>query len=532
MGNPPRIWLDYRPVRIGWVVADRDIAQLTTAASWNSCLCGGRFNPIIPIADRERAAKLISVFGVDVLLPVQATDETAAFIGSYPHLHYVFWTTRIFSDRRSEFVDIRHAVKRFARHMTVGGRVGPLVRPVWAATDPLAPLFDVLLGRHPDPATITIDYVRGIRSVLDMPDKVIAEGQPLSSEFLQSIAPLTFTGFDLSHKRERSGWSNPGILLGTATDFDDLLLFWNLRAAGASICFHDLTRADRTKGFAEAFLAALRERPAEAGNRVNFWSRATDWPPQQWSSDLDVSDLTPSLCRSAGDGLWNGLNVRPVRPQFSTWHRDVVPSYIENEDGAAASFALPDRPCDDEDPQTLSQHYVVTVDADQYGFALDDDLIFATPFVPRMNEFYGRNFHREYDKARSEPGRLGHGAVGIISSIGDQRLQVRALHVHQWMQQFFELFGVTVERSEPGLRCSRLIRQVGGLLGCRVFKVRGARALIRKYGPDQSFTRSAAERCIGDFDETTRQCGFPSSSISISSPVRAASLPPAKFFNT
>ena len=39
MANAPRIWLDYRPVRIGWVIADRDIAQLVTAAQWNTC-CG------------------------------------------------------------------------------------------------------------------------------------------------------------------------------------------------------------------------------------------------------------------------------------------------------------------------------------------------------------------------------------------------------------------------------------------------------------------------------------------------------------
>jgi hypothetical protein len=494
-------------MRIGWVAADRNVAHLTTAASWNSCLWGGRFNPIIPMADHELADKLIRVFGVDVLLPIEATDEMTAFIASFPHLHYTYWGTSIFDDKRCEFVDIRHAVKRAARQIAAGTRLGPVVRPAWDDADPLAPLFNLLLGRYPDPTATIIDYVRGIRSVLDMPDQTIADGEQLSPELLSSIAPLALTGFDLSHRRERSGWSNPGVLLGTATDFDDLLLFWNLRAAGASMCFHDLTHTDRTKSFAEAFLAALRERPLAEQTRVNFWSRAPDWPPTSWVSDLDVSDLTPSLCRGVDGGLWNGGNARPVRPQFSIWHRDVVPSYSEDEDGAAASFALPERPFDDDDPRALNQHYVVAVDADQYGSALDD-LTFTTPFVPRMNEFYGREFHGEYDKARAEPGRLGRGAVGVITSLSSQRLQVRAIHVHQWMRQFFGLFGVTVERSEPGLRCSRLIRQLGGLHGCRVFKVRGARDLIRKYAPDQSFTRSGAEQCIGEFDEATRQMRF------------------------
>ena len=90
-------------------------------------------------------------------------------------------------------------------------------------------------------------------------------------------------------------------------------------------------------------------------------------------------------------------------------------------------------------------------------------------------------------QARAEQGSLGRGAVGIVSSMGDQRLEVSAIGVHQWIRHFFELFGVTVEHSEPGRRRSRLIRQLGGIQGCRVLKVRGARELIRKYGPDRSF---------------------------------------------
>src|SRR6202008_3485854 len=49
---------------------------------------------------------------------------------------------------------------------------------------------------------------------------------------------------------------------------------------------------------------------------------------------------------------------------------------------------------------------------------------------------------------------------------------------------------------------------LGGVLGCRVLKVRGARELIRAYGPDQSFTRSAGEKYIGNFDEATKQMRF------------------------
>ncbi len=126
-----------------------------------------------------------------------------------------------------------------------------------------------------------------------------------------------------------------------------------------------------------------------------------------------------------------------------------------------------------------------------------DDRTFSTPFIPKLNEFYGRNFHSIYDEARAEPGSFGGGAVGIITSVSTQRLSVNAIRIHEWLKAFFADAGISVERSEPGRRCSRLIRQMGGLQGCRVFKVRGARDLIAQYTPDQSFARNAALNQIG-----------------------------------
>jgi hypothetical protein len=49
---------------------------------------------------------------------------------------------------------------------------------------------------------------------------------------------------------------------------------------------------------------------------------------------------------------------------------------------------------------------------------------------------------------------------------------------------------------------------MGGLQGCRVFKVRGARDLISQYSPDQNFTRAAAEKKIGNQDPQTGRIRF------------------------
>jgi hypothetical protein len=114
--SAPRIWVDYRPVRIGWVTPERDIVRLATAAAWNSCLWGGRFNPIIPIHDAAQGDQLVRTFAVDVLIPVEGTEATRTFIDRFPHLAHHRWREPIFERRQCEFADIRHVVRRIFRH--------------------------------------------------------------------------------------------------------------------------------------------------------------------------------------------------------------------------------------------------------------------------------------------------------------------------------------------------------------------------------------------------------------------------------
>jgi hypothetical protein len=331
-------------------------------ASWSTCLWGGLFNPIIPIEDRDFSDKLIRTFGVDVLIPVAAT----AFVDAYPHLHLRMWGGGVFKDRRSEFVDIRHAVRR-AASARAPLKLSAFVRPIWLPDDPMSAMLSALFGRYPSPEEITLNYVAGIRSLLAMLDRPIDQDDAIPAELSGAISPIDFTAFDLSWRHEWHGWLDPGIVLGDATDFDDLLLFWNLRAAGVTMSFFDRTRAARCKPFVDAFLASLREQVGDEHRRINFWGRglAPAWNPE--STGFHISGLEPCIYGSDHAALWNGRNIRPRRPHFSTSHHDVVASYTDGDTGATASFGFPDRPFDDEDPEALNQHFVVTVDANQYG---------------------------------------------------------------------------------------------------------------------------------------------------------------------
>jgi hypothetical protein len=507
MLNPPRIWLDYRPVRVGWMVSNQDLAQLVTAASWSACVWGGRHHCVIPVHDARLAEHLVSCFGVDVLRSVKADEATAAFSAKFPHLVRHSWRDTIFGQRSCEYADIRHAWRRVITRQDNDAEQR-IRLPVWDANDALSSLLALQFGNYPEPSDDIADYKAGLEANFDTSPSAIAIDGPLPDVLFDGISPLAMTGYDLARPRDRREWFGPSIVLGSVDDFDALAMFWNLRAAGAPIIFYDQRHSPRLKPFAEAFLARFRAPGLERQARMAFWIRADRRPgDDSWKPDLDLSGFELRLHDGRGDALWNGLNIEAQYPRFSVQHRDVVPALTGDDNKARVSFALPDRPFNDEDTQASSQHFAVVVDADESDWSYSDST-FETPFVPRLNEFYGRNVHFEYDAARAQLGRLDRGAVAIITHISTQRLQINSFRVLDWMRAFFKLCDLEIEPSEAGLRCSRLIAQLGGLQDCRVLKIRGVRDLLRKYGVDESFTRSGAIEAIRDVDPNTHAVGF------------------------
>jgi hypothetical protein len=68
--------------------------------------------------------------------------------------------------------------------------------------------------------------------------------------------------------RDRSpNWDFPGLYLGEANDFADIVNFWNLRAASVDVFFFDPTHEARLGEMARAYLKLLKERPRKDGIR-------------------------------------------------------------------------------------------------------------------------------------------------------------------------------------------------------------------------------------------------------------------------
>jgi tripartite-type tricarboxylate transporter receptor subunit TctC len=58
------------------VLPDQDLSRLAKVATWNSCLWGGRFNPVVPIRHAALANQLVKTFSVDLLIAVDGNAST------------------------------------------------------------------------------------------------------------------------------------------------------------------------------------------------------------------------------------------------------------------------------------------------------------------------------------------------------------------------------------------------------------------------------------------------------------------------
>lgn len=137
------------------------------------------------------------------------------------------------------------------------------------------------------------------------------------------------------------------------------------------------------------------------------------------------------------------------------------------------------------------------------GMSTEEEWTFQLPYIPELNEYYGQISRLNLDQVRAEAG-----GIGIVQSIGDVHITLFALPVRDLFTKLFKIYGFAAKPSQAGLIAARLIKQMGDLQKCRVFKIGGVRNLIEAYAPFESFTRSTATQTIGNVDPTNGRPRF------------------------
>jgi hypothetical protein len=486
----------YRPLKVGWAVRSGDFDALRKIIRFSHTIWGGRFNPIIVIDDADHAKGLVELFRVDLVWPQDNAADMEAFVKGFPHLINPFYSkslvvTHSNDERHAQLLDVHNALISMRERGELQALQERGVRVYsWADSDPLSDFFLIQLGAYPDPKELGIDYPDMLAQALGPTSVAIPSEQALASNLFEhpSIAYLP------RHRMERhytsgTGWDYPGFYVGDVTDFADLVTYWNLRAADNTLLFVDPNHLNRYADLIPAWKNRLKEMLAgvpEFRRSIAVWTRRDD---AQKAAEV-VGDDPKTLCQLR-ETSWNGGAV--VVPFMYLGDAQSLGTVSRSNAKPRVSFQLNEKPFTSH-KWFYTQHVVASLSfiAGLFG---DDQFTLSVPYVPELNEHLSREMHFDYSKLRSEPNR-----IGAIIDVADADLSITALAVGDLFERLFGLSGFKAQPSNGGLIARQIIALLGGLQGCKVFKIPGVRRLLRKHGPTASFTRHAALELIGQTD--------------------------------
>jgi len=497
--NTLSLRIRYRPLRIGWCLQHGDLASFRKAIRLNHALWGGRFNPIISVGAPEIGKQIVRAFHLDLLIPLSGDVEVKTFVDQFPYLPSPFFPPDIFIKERSgrvysQSLDLYHPIRRlYEKHLK--NNPSPAFHASifeWDDDDPLADVCLATFGGFLPKEDTGLDYSNLIEKHLAAELVSLGGRAVLPSDSYKKATPNWISSLDLERRYSISYRTpSPGFYLGNSADFEDLITYWNLRATDSDILFYDPRFPDRLNPLRAEYLNALathRKGPAGFDDYISVWCHRED--------DVDLSGFGDKPRRVLARPDWNA-----PAPIMYFEEKAALAAIGESFGQIRVSFSLPQMPGFNE-RHSWSQNLVASISA-WTGLYGNERLTLKTPFLPELNEYYGRNLYFEWNKARVEPD-----GIGIIVHLRRDDLTLSALDVSSLISKIFQIAGVRARLSKAGLVSSQLIQQLGGLQGCRVFKIAGVRDLIEKYSPDQSFTRSGANQVIGRIDPRTGKPNF------------------------
>jgi hypothetical protein len=485
------VYLSYRPLRIGFLVRSGAVADVVAAAQLNTLLWGGRFNPIVAVADdAEPARRMIREFRVDLLHAVVDDGPLQAIVEEHDHLAWPFGAGSLLAPRGPDdeieptVVDVVPALEH-AWARTFRSSDSSRFRSFgWAADDELAALFAVWLGEY---AGDMGERYRGLYERRLRAEE--AEVRAIDFGDRELLAPLdATTGAEL--RGDVFGRRSFAVVVGDPQDAEHLAAFWNLRAAGYRAAFYTGDeQLDR------GLVRQLRRHIAsyqgrrESERHVDLFSLGGEEIPAGLAALLG-GDASPIRHR----GLATAWSENEPPAMFATQSHSVLANAEAGPDGQPLiHVALDRKPFSEARLDLETQEWVSSVGASveaQYEGTL------RLPYLPRLNRFYWDATLRVHE-VRSEFDRLG-----VITTPSDHALVLRPLRREPLIAKVFGLADITARQSPSGRRAHQIVNQLGHLQRCRVFRLPGIRNLLKQREAHTGVNFSRAAQYVGeDFAE-------------------------------
>lgn len=488
----------YRPLRVGWCIAPGDREALRTAFRLTHTLWGGRYNPVIVADDVVAATRLARTFSVDFLHGLSDDSSVTALVESSHHVFSPLFGGDVFLEGRSgqeaQLLDISHSLWNLSERRRHDPSLPALSLPYETQSDPLADSLLATMGDLPTDAEIRLKYEAKLAAAFTVIPTPLDGAMRIDPEIYRRSTLSTVTSLEL-RPDERLSYEPNGLYVGDAASFDDLVLYWNIRAAGHEVLFYDPSYEGRLAGLRDAHLTGARQQvdPTGTGDRhVRVWHRAGTCKEALGLLPFEYTrrEILPGSTPHSGERI----------PLMTFGDQSVLASVSEYPSAGTVTVPLPAGPTA-LGTDAHSQLYVASVRA--IVDLSDENLTLWTPNIPELNPYFGRENYFIATDARVEPDGLG-----IIIRGTSESVPLRAMQHERLITELFKVKGIEAELSQPGLLARRLIHQMGGVIGCRVFAIPGVRELIEKHSPVQSFTRSLAIQTIRAPDSQTGEVGY------------------------
>jgi len=186
--------------------------------------------------------------------------------------------------------------------------------------------------------------------------------------------------------------------------------------------------------------------------------------------------------------IWNGLNIKPVDFYFGL--ENILASVDRSYNSYVVSVSLPEKKFIVDKNENIEWKYLV-VSINPIGEFEYSEHTLKPPFIRQLNEFYSRKITLNPWKLRTEKD-----GVAVMIKSNENSLFLYPISHQALIQKIFELAGFESEISKAGLITKRIIEKLGGIEGCRVFKISGVRKLFRKLKTDKSITIREATNII------------------------------------
>jgi hypothetical protein len=498
----------YRPLRIAYCVSGSNMDDLVTIAKLSSILSGGMANPIINVDDLN-ADDILGTFDVDILYPVGGDEKIEKFIQSHDYLRsWNFRHERIWVQEQTRqgktpnkylrALDTLWAVADFAK-----GHGDPILQLMWDEKDPFSTLFAVEYGVYEKDGSL-YDLPVTFPDAFFKMALTIDSTKPRDPTLIKNLTPIRSSLLGAKIYGSWMSRNESGLYFGDVT-YENLVDYWNLRAAGHRLLFVPLGGIEKVAMCAKQFSQRIKEATKDDRLSSGFgaWRSSSVSQEQvlQMLDQLGIEKGLTAIHQPTSRATWNGLNERPISLALSDKQIIASVSYTKY-DSHQVSFQMPEMPTGDDDFYHYRQQYLAMHVSPLTEFEYDGHTL-RLPNFPDLNNWYGHKL-----AVMSDDVRVKKDGVVLVVDTADAVKNMYPIRNDEIVKKLFERAGIEATDSQAGLITRKVIEQMGGLEGVRVFKIPGVRKLLKGLGPNDLTIKSNATRIIQDIDEATSDNSF------------------------